>query len=525
MSDTNDGTADSTDLTDKEVSELSPEMQVWHAIDNGADTKREIADMTALSTGWTESVLSDLEESGSLEVTDAGGTNLYERAEPEDVTDDSRKESIEDRDGDDTVEGVEPDTVEPTAEPDIDDDMRIPVDRDYNWDSHKLDPDSVADYVDTNGEYEDMQAEIALRDKIGKPPRFRMTGPTGCGKTTAGEALAIEFDAPTFIIECHDGLRPNNLLGTPAYVGDETLFVDGPVTKALLASEAANRDDTDFDEVFLIFDEVNRTTSRTLGVVMGALDHRAEVTLHSRGGEVIKGDPMNLVTVCTMNEGSEYIGTNPIDRAQKRRFGNTYEVDYIGMNDKQAEVDLLVENTGVDSDVAGKMVECANDIRQRADADDGKIQSGLPTSTMLDWAKTAHGYAVTDRTADGGPVLKAARRAVIEPFYGDGGRETDAVETAIESHVRGLDVSLGTADEDESESDDDDDSDAESADEGIGEADASDDAYDTDIETSDDAYLQCEDCGEFGEVGELDEDAVATMTCWECDGRLHPHEP
>ncbi len=516
-------------LTEREIAKMSPEDQIRYAIVNGCHTPDEIGEVTHVSLGWTKDTLDEMVMAGAVEKRQTDDTVYFDlpEAETPDVIESRavRKPSIDDRDGDDTVEGTEAD------EEDVKSSARehggkIPVDRDYDWESEKLDPDSVADYVDSNGEYSDMLAEIEAREIVDKLPRFRVPGPTGCGKTTAGEALSVELDAPCFIIECHDGLRPNNLLGMPTYVGDETWFVDGPVTKALLASKAANDPTTDFDEVFLIFDEVNRTTSRTLGVVMSALDHRGEITLNARGGETISGDPMNLVTIATMNEGDGYI-TNPIDRAQKRRFGNTYPVDYIGVNDKAAEIELLTENTPIYKDIAREMVRAANEIREKADSDGSPVEMGVPTSNMLDWAKTA--YVHKDRSADGGPVMKAARKAIVDMYYSESERERKVVVQTLETYVRGMDVSEKSedidTDEDETEGDtlgdlfiDDDDEDD---DETPSEDDA---AYDPEISVADDTFLVCEECGFYKKADDVDEEVTMTMACPECDEKLEPME-
>lgn len=516
---------------ERDMDDLSPEGQVRYAVSAGADRISKITNVTSISDEWTVDVVSELVRDNVLvQQSDSKGTyyrlasemedSMSEDSEP-DTDDADRKESITERPGDDTVSGPEADE-EDVAETRRKHDGTIPVDRDYNWEAEKLDPDSVADYVDSNGEYGDIKAEIEDRELIDKLPRHRIPGPTGCGKTTCGEALAVEADGPAFIIECHDGLRPNNLLGMPTYVGDETWWTDGPVTKALLASEAANRDDTDFDEVFLIFDEVNRTTSRTLGVVMSALDHRGEVTLNARGGETVKGDPMNLVVIATMNSGDGYI-VNPIDRAQKRRFGNTYPVDYIGMNDIDAEIGLLTKETPVGENTADAMVRAANEIRKKADEDGSPVEMGVPTSTMLDWAKTAKSYADRDRDADGGPLMKAARRAVLNTFFADDERERDVVQTTLESHVRGMDVEGPDDTESESESDD-----AESLSDLFGDPEDTDDSDSAsisgEIDASDETFLMCGGCGHYEEVAEADEEVVATMECPECGDPLDPVE-
>jgi nitric oxide reductase NorQ protein len=509
--------------------------QLRYAVFNGFTRPSEAAEYVPVGASLAERVISEMVEDGALvekddsrgtflslpdgvsasTTTEAEITTLHAKAReawgsaPEHgdstdklarmesvMTDDEsggKKPSTTERPGDDTVAGPEA-SSEDVAESMAEHGGMLPVDRDYNWDENRLDPDTVAEYVEADTEYSDMMAEIEDRRKTGKLPRFRWTGPTGCGKTTAGENVAVDMDAPCFIVECHDGLRPNNLLGMPTYVGDQTWWVDGPITKALIASQD--------QPVVLIFDEVNRTTSRTLGVIMSALDHRSSVTLNARGGETVEGNAENLITFATMNEGDNYV-VNNIDVAQLRRFGNTFEADYIGQYDLDREAQLVSERTPVSHDVATEMIRAANAIRDQADRQKSQVSMGLPTSSVLDWARTAYSYRDSD--PEGGPLMKAAHRTFLNTFYS--GDDFDTVRTAVESHVRGMELS-----------------ETDTTDDSIGVAEADDDAYDTSIDVADDSYLLCEACGYFEEVAEADDEVAMTMKCPDCSDPLTPKE-
>ena len=519
----------SADVSESELVREGVKDQIRYAVYNGFTRPVEAAEAVPVGATLAESTISEMVADGEIdEREDKHGTFLAlpddvstssitsdERAEvhakaraeyeaaPEvgDSTDklarvsDSMtdgKPSTSERPGDDTVSGPEA-SKDDVASAMSEHGGMLPVDRDYDWDEHRLDEDTVADYVEADTEYNDMIAEIEDRRDTGKLPRFRWTGPTGCGKTTAGENVAVDMDAPCFIVECHDGLRPNNLLGMPTYVGDQTWWVDGPIVKALLASRER--------PVVLIFDEVNRTTSRTLGVIMSALDHRASVTLNARGGETVQGNPENLITFATMNEGDNYV-VNQIDVAQLRRFGNTFEADYIGQYDLDREAELVSSRTPVSHDVATEMIRAANAIRDQANRQKSQVGMGLPTSSVLDWARTAWSYR--DDKPDGGPLMKAAHRTFLNTFYS--GDEFDTVRTAVESHVRGMELTESdTTDE-------------------IGVADSSDPAYDTSIDVADESYLLCESCGFYEQVADVEDEVAMTMECPDCSDPLTPKE-
>ena len=60
-----------------------------------------------------------------------------------------------------------------------------------------------------------------------------LKGPTGCGKTRFVEAMAHDLDRPLITVACHDDLTTADLVGRYLLQGDETVWVDGPLTHAV----------------------------------------------------------------------------------------------------------------------------------------------------------------------------------------------------------------------------------------------------------------------------------------------------
>ena len=62
-----------------------------------------------------------------------------------------------------------------------------------------------------------------------------LKGPTGCGKTRFVEHMAWRLKRPLVTVACHDDLTTSDLVGRYLIVGDETVWMDGPLTAAVRA--------------------------------------------------------------------------------------------------------------------------------------------------------------------------------------------------------------------------------------------------------------------------------------------------
>lgn len=367
---------------------------------------------------------------------------------------------------------------------------RMPVNRNYNWDQYV--PTAAAEYIPSNGEWAELQAEIDARHVTGEDVRALIGGPTGCGKTTIAEAIAYERGWPLFTIQMKYSMTEADLLGSPA-VDDETSFwVDGTLTKAFLASQ-----DT---PVVLLLDEANRARPEAKSALFNALDHRGEVVLEgARGGEVISGEPRDIIVIATINEGDEYF-VEQMDPAEKRRYGRKWNVDYLGYANDEAqreereerEADLVADRTTVGIDLALELVDNANEIRAKARDRNSDVGMGTPTSAVLDWARSAQAYSESGLS---NPVVRAGKAAVVRPFYDDDDGARDTVQSIITSNLDGCPV----ADDDVR-------------------AWLTDD-YESDTDISED-WLKCPDCGWRERMADAPDDARDWYECPECAGAL-----
>ena len=63
-----------------------------------------------------------------------------------------------------------------------------------------------------------------------------LKGPTGCGKTRLVEYVAAEAGVPLFTVSCHEDMTASDLLGRYVLSGGDTVWQDGPLTRATEAA-------------------------------------------------------------------------------------------------------------------------------------------------------------------------------------------------------------------------------------------------------------------------------------------------
>src|SRR3569832_2694356 len=94
--------------------------------------------------------------------------------------------------------------------------------------SSKEIPEGSGPYYQPSGE------EIKLFEQCHeKTLAVMLKGPTGCGKTRFVEHMAWRLSRPLITIACHDDLSASDLTGRYLIRGDETIWVDGPLTTAV----------------------------------------------------------------------------------------------------------------------------------------------------------------------------------------------------------------------------------------------------------------------------------------------------
>ena len=288
---------------------------------------------------------------------------------------------------------------------------------DYDWDDFV--PSGTPEYVPTNSEYEEIRALIDGVGVFGRPAHIRLTGPTGAGKTHLPRYLADEDDAPLFTVAVKHALDSTDLIGRFVFAGGETRWINGQLTKAILASQDRT--------VYLLLDEVNLARPEAKSALFEALDDRAKVTIDALGGKTISGNPENIVVFSTMNVGRDHV-TEELDLAEKRRLGGVWKLNHLGLNYPEREIDLLCDRTGCHELLAEAAVNFANDVRETAQQRGTDITRGVPTGVLIEFVQSARKFAKAELINS---AVRAGKAQIVRPLYDNDGPNEPGKETVI----------------------------------------------------------------------------------------------
>lgn len=171
-----------------------------------------------------------------------------------------------------------------------------------------------------------------------------LKGPTGCGKSRFVEAMAQEFDRPLITVSCNDETSATDLIGRYLIKGGETIWQDGPVTKAVRTG------------AILYLDEIAEAREDVITVLHALSDHRRELHV-DRLNEAIKASD-EFMMVVSFNPGYQQ-SLKEMKPSTRQRFVS------IAFNypDASEEVQIVSLESGLNEKESKKLVQLATKIR------------------------------------------------------------------------------------------------------------------------------------------------------------------
>src|SRR6478736_10364393 len=182
-----------------------------------------------------------------------------------------------------------------------------------------------------------------------------LKGPTGCGKTRFVEHMAWRIfrhaesprravTTPLITVACHEDLTATDLVGRYLLAGDETVWIDGPLTRAVRTG------------ALCYLDEVVEARKDTTVVVHALTDHRRVLPIE-KTGELLDAHPDFLLLI-SYNPGYQSI-LKDLKPSTRQRFVSL-EFDYPAVD---VEATIVAHEGGVGPELGGRLAEIGWRVR------------------------------------------------------------------------------------------------------------------------------------------------------------------
>lgn len=215
-----------------------------------------------------------------------------------------------------------------------------------------------------------------------------LKGPTGCGKSRFVEAMAAELGRPLVTVACHDDTSATDLVGRYLVQGGDTVWHDGPVTRALRAG------------AILYLDEIAEAREDVVVLIHPLTDHRRRIFVDKINEEIAA--PPEFMLVVSYNPGYQR-KIKELKPSTRQRF--------VAMSfaypPPDVEAEIIEVESGVEKDTARRLAALGHKIR-------GLEELGLAetvSTRLLVYAAKAIAAGVAPR--------RACRMAVAEPLSDD----------------------------------------------------------------------------------------------------------
>ena len=192
---------------------------------------------------------------------------------------------------------------------------------------------------------EDKVFDAAFREGLS----ILLKGPTGCGKTRFVESMAYDLARPLITVSCHDDLTTADLVGRYLLKGGDTVWVDGPLTRAVR------------EGAICYLDEIVEARQDTTVVLHPLGDHRRQLPI-DRLGITLDAAP-GFCLVVSYNPGYQSVLKDLKDSTRQRMIA--IELDFPPAD---VEEKVVAHEAGVGHDVAAQLVQLGQVIRRLENA-------------------------------------------------------------------------------------------------------------------------------------------------------------
>lgn len=226
--------------------------------------------------------------------------------------------------------------------------------------------------------------ELAWRERL----PLLLKGPTGCGKTRFVAHMVARLGRQLHTVACHDDLTAADLTGRYLLKGGETVWVDGPLTRAVREGGIC------------YLDEVVEARKDVTVVLHPLTDDRRQLPLE-RTGELIAAPP-EFMLVVSYNPGYQNV-LKSLKPSTRQRF---IAVE-LSFPRPELELRVVATESGLEPERVRPLINLATRIRALKGID---LEEACSTRLLV--------YAATLMRAGVDP-LAAIEHALIEPLSDD----------------------------------------------------------------------------------------------------------
>jgi nitric oxide reductase NorQ protein len=212
-----------------------------------------------------------------------------------------------------------------------------------------------------------------------------LKGPTGCGKTRFVTHMAAQLQRPLFTVSCHDDLTAADLTGRYLLKGGETVWVDGPLTRAIREGGIC------------YLDEIVEARKDVTVVLHPLTDDRRMLPLE-RTNEILRA-PDSFMLVVSYNPGYQNILKSLKPSTRQRFIALSFDFP-----PPEIELNIIASESGLAREHCTALVNLATQLRRLKEID---LEESVSTRLLV--------YCATLMAAGLDP-LQAAKAALIEPL-------------------------------------------------------------------------------------------------------------
>ena len=194
-----------------------------------------------------------------------------------------------------------------------------------------------------------------------------LKGPTGCGKTRFIEYMTYRLGKevgaplPLITVACHEDLTGSDLVGRYLLKGEETVWVDGPLSRAVKTG------------AICYLDEIVEARKDTTVLIHPLADHRRILPVEKRG-QILEAHE-NFLLVISYNPGYQSVLKN-LKHSTRQRFvavGFQYPP-------RELETKIIAHESGVSFEAAENLAQLGEKVRHLRDQG---LEEGVSTRLLI----------------------------------------------------------------------------------------------------------------------------------------------